>query len=149
MVHIFSYFSFSTELHVFILWFGDFMSCSSPNFVRNPKPISYHGFNTPWKHQKTTDFLVFSGGIEKDQFHEMGWFGTVCGIQWGKSVYIPSFSGLHCPAFELNTDQKISQYEYFLRSDVDSLALCQISASSIRSSKTVTLRCLCFRIFFP
>ena len=27
-------------------------------------------FNTPWKHQKTFDFLMFSGGIERDLWHE-------------------------------------------------------------------------------
>ena len=27
---------------------------------------------TPWKHKKTGDFLMFSGGIERDQWHEMG-----------------------------------------------------------------------------
>ena len=25
----------------------------------------------PWKHQKTKDFLMFSGGIEKDQWNEI------------------------------------------------------------------------------
>ena len=30
-------------------------------------------FYTPWKDQKTKGFLMFSGGIEKDQWHEMGW----------------------------------------------------------------------------
>ena len=29
-------------------------------------------FDTPWKHQRTKGFLMFSGGIEKDQWHEMG-----------------------------------------------------------------------------
>ena len=27
---------------------------------------------TPSKHQKTSGFLLFSGGIERDQWHEMG-----------------------------------------------------------------------------
>ena len=27
-------------------------------------------FNTPWKHQKTFGFLMFSGGIERDLWHE-------------------------------------------------------------------------------
>ena len=37
------------------------------------KLISYHWsfFYTPWK-QKTYGLLVFSGGIEKDQCHEIG-----------------------------------------------------------------------------
>ena len=29
-------------------------------------------FNTPWKHQKTRDFLIFSGDIEKHHWHEKG-----------------------------------------------------------------------------
>ena len=27
---------------------------------------------TPRKHQKTSGFLIFSGGIERDQWHEIG-----------------------------------------------------------------------------
>ena len=30
-------------------------------------------FYAPWKHQKTSDFLVFSESIERDQWHVMGW----------------------------------------------------------------------------
>ena len=30
-------------------------------------------FDTPWKHQKTSGFLMFSGGIKRDQWHEMGY----------------------------------------------------------------------------
>ena len=29
-------------------------------------------FDTPPKHQKTIDFLMFLGGIKRDQWHEMG-----------------------------------------------------------------------------
>ena len=29
-------------------------------------------FYTHWKHQKTSGFLIFSGGIERYQWHEMG-----------------------------------------------------------------------------
>ena len=29
-------------------------------------------FDTPWKHQKTRGFLILSGGIKRDQWHEMG-----------------------------------------------------------------------------
>ena len=28
-------------------------------------------FYTPWKHQKTSDFLMLSGGIERNQWHEI------------------------------------------------------------------------------
>ena len=31
--------------------------------------ISYY---TPWKHQKTRAFLMFSGGKERKQWHKMG-----------------------------------------------------------------------------
>ena len=31
-------------------------------------------FDTPKKHQKTTGFLMFLGGIERDQWHEMSYF---------------------------------------------------------------------------
>ena len=30
-------------------------------------------FHTPWKHQKTRGFFMFSGGIEWDQWHEIGY----------------------------------------------------------------------------
>ena len=30
-------------------------------------------FYTPWKHQKTSDLLMFLGGIERCQWHEMGY----------------------------------------------------------------------------
>ena len=29
-------------------------------------------FDTPWKHQKTFGFLVFSGGIKLENWPEMG-----------------------------------------------------------------------------
>ena len=29
-------------------------------------------FYTPQKHHKTRDFLMFLGGIERDQWHEIG-----------------------------------------------------------------------------
>ena len=28
-------------------------------------------FGTPWTHQKASEFLMFSGGIKRDQWHEM------------------------------------------------------------------------------
>ena len=33
--------------------------------------ISLFSFYTPWKHQKTRVFLMFSGDIERDQWHKM------------------------------------------------------------------------------
>ena len=29
-------------------------------------------FDTPWKYQKTKGFMMFSGGIKRDPWHEMG-----------------------------------------------------------------------------
>ena len=29
-------------------------------------------FDTPWKHQKTKGFPIFSGGIQRDQWDEIG-----------------------------------------------------------------------------
>ena len=29
-------------------------------------------FYTPWKHQKTSGFLIFSGDTEREQWYEMG-----------------------------------------------------------------------------
>ena len=43
--------------------------------MRNNSVDSLHAidsFYSPGKHQKTSGFLMFSGGIEKDQWHEMG-----------------------------------------------------------------------------
>ena len=34
--------------------------------------MSLVSFDTTWKYQKTRGFLNFSGGIERDQWHEMG-----------------------------------------------------------------------------
>ena len=34
-------------------------------------------FYSPWKRQKTSSFLIFLGGIERDQWHEMVWAGDL------------------------------------------------------------------------
>ena len=34
-------------------------------------------FYTPWKQQKTSGFLMFSGGIKRDLWHEMGWLSIL------------------------------------------------------------------------
>ena len=31
-------------------------------------------FYTPWKHQKTRSFKLFSGGVKWEHWPEMGWF---------------------------------------------------------------------------
>ena len=35
-----------------------------------------HSFSTPWKHQKTLSFLMFSGGRERVPWEQMG-------LKWG------------------------------------------------------------------
>ena len=37
-------------------------------------------FDTPWVHWKTRGFLMFSGGIERDKWHEMGEVWYICAI---------------------------------------------------------------------
>ena len=32
---------------------------------------------TSWKHQKTRGFLIFSGGLERNQWHDIGWFTAI------------------------------------------------------------------------
>ena len=34
-------------------------------------------FYTFLSHQKSSGFLMFSGGIERDQWHEIGWYGDL------------------------------------------------------------------------
>ena len=49
-------------------------------YFHQNKPLDYRRkpfyiiglFFTPWKHQKTRGFLIFSGCIEKHQWHETG-----------------------------------------------------------------------------
>ena len=41
------------------------VSSSSTHFI----PLV--SFNTSWKHQKISGFIMFSGGIERNQWHEM------------------------------------------------------------------------------
>ena len=40
------------------------------NSLTHFMPLS--SFYTPWKYQKTSDFLMFSGGIEGGQCNEVG-----------------------------------------------------------------------------
>ena len=46
------------EKQKYIFWLTNFMSLTS--------------FYTPWKHKKTRGFLMLAGGIERDQWHELG-----------------------------------------------------------------------------
>ena len=45
-------------------------SDSDSNILTHFMPLI--SFYTPWKHQKTYGCLMFSGDIERDQWHEMG-----------------------------------------------------------------------------
>ena len=47
-----------------------FDNLSSEGFLTNFKPM-FH-FYTPWKRQKTKDFLTFSGGMEMEHRLEIG-----------------------------------------------------------------------------
>ena len=52
-------------------------------------------FYTPWKHQKTSGFLMFSGAIERDQWHKMG-LGPFITLFWSTAKkFRPCFSHLH------------------------------------------------------
>ena len=39
--------------------------------MNDPQPIQYYSFYTPWKHEKTSGFMIFSGSIERNQWYEM------------------------------------------------------------------------------
>ena len=59
-----------------------------------------------WKHQKASSFLIFSGGIERDQSYEVGWgvFKVCVDISQKKLQGIHGFwSYLFLLKFELNT----------------------------------------------
>ena len=49
--------------------------CKAPCLVKLLTHLmSLISFYTLWKHEKTRGFLVFSGGIERDKWHDMGWW---------------------------------------------------------------------------
>ena len=50
------------------------LNCTEIEALTHIMPLV--SFDTPWKHQKTFGFL-FSGGIERDQWHEMGYRKSV------------------------------------------------------------------------
>ena len=59
-----------------VLWKQVFMRPHGKyNFITNGGKLTHFmsriSFDTPWKRQKTSDFLMFSGGIKRDQWHEM------------------------------------------------------------------------------
>ena len=58
-------------------------------------------FYTPWKHQETKGFLIFSGCIERDEWHDMG-------------LNMASMTFLHKPLIfrEQNIHQYIDQSDF-------------------------------------
>ena len=58
-------------------------------------------FYTPWKHHKTRGFLMFSRGMERIRWHEMGWYCCTLHIphsaQWNKSFWSLPFQGITVP----------------------------------------------------
>ena len=55
--------------NIYYLYFGDSQAMNSFLLTYFMPLVSFY---TPWKHQKTSGFLMFSGGIERDQWHEIG-----------------------------------------------------------------------------
>ena len=49
-----------------------FTEAFQKRYQQNTDFMPLVSFNTPWKHQKTKRFLIFSGGTERDQWYEMG-----------------------------------------------------------------------------
>ena len=50
-------------------WFYIFFIISQYTLIHFMPLVSFY---TPSKHQKTYGFLMFSGGVERDQWHELG-----------------------------------------------------------------------------
>ena len=59
--------SFSWAPPLWVLSVGILSFCFLTHFM----PLI--SFDTRWKHQKTRDFLMFSGGNKRDHWYEMGW----------------------------------------------------------------------------
>ena len=54
-----------------IPWTGPKVNVQHLLFVQLTHFMPLVSFDTPWKHQKTFGFLMFSEAIEKDHWHEM------------------------------------------------------------------------------
>ena len=59
------------------------------NLLTHFIPLIY--FDTPWKHQKITDFLTFLGGIKRDQWHKMGKCIDINQVDLYDSLQKPSY----------------------------------------------------------
>ena len=60
------------ELKPHQVW-SSFDSCDhcDPNYFPLTHFVPVRSFCIPWKHQKTSGFLMFPGGIERDQWHRL------------------------------------------------------------------------------
>ena len=75
-------------------------------------------FYTPWKHKKTFGFLMFLGGIERDQWHENGlmyvwYFHIIIGsklvkTRWLRSGKLPPCHQITLNAKETTIDMPVS-----------------------------------------
>ena len=59
-------------------------------------------FYTPWKNQKIPGFLMFSGGLEREQWYEMSW----------KDSILKRYSVEHLQIVGLKPYQNISKSSY-------------------------------------
>ena len=55
-------------------------------------------FNTPWKHQNTSGFRMFLGGIERDQWHEMGKYAAEDFLE--RAFFIFNFNFIYSKNFQ-------------------------------------------------
>ena len=62
---------------------------------------------TSWKYQKTSAFLMFSGGVERDQWHEMGYFFSV--QDWSK---------VWCITFDIVSKFRYDHTEIFVKHQI-------------------------------
>ena len=58
-----------TKNHCFLLWLVFYFSSLEE---KQGLYLFFFSFWSPWKHQKTKSFLIFSGGIERECWEEMG-----------------------------------------------------------------------------
>ena len=58
---------------------------------------------TPWKHQKTSGFLMFSGSIQRDWRHEMGfWLNIKATSYWADWKRTSDYVSKFCSAYSCN-----------------------------------------------
>ena len=97
-------------------------------------------FYTPWKHQKTTVFLMFSGGIEK-QRHKMSWQLTIHVYVFFKAEHrklalILSSRNQHIFTFSIKIRYSIKKYDLHC-SSLSIETQCLINYSHVKLQKLV------------